>query len=79
MNIEILGSGCDSCDTLDEVVKKAVSIKGGFHSIQKVNDLLKIMEYQVISTPALVIDGKVKSTGKILSVDEVLEYMNEAQ
>ena len=76
MKIEVLGTGCAKCSALEEVVKQAISKKGGFHSIEKVDDLMKIMEYQVVSTPGLVIDGKVVSTGKLLSVDEVLGLMN---
>ena len=58
------------------MVKEAVSKIGGFHSVEKVEDIMKIMEYQVVSTPGLVIDGKVVSTGKLLSVEEVIALMN---
>jgi small redox-active disulfide protein 2 len=75
MKLEILGTGCKKCNDLEVVVKQAVAIIGGFHSVEKVEDIMKIMEYSVMSTPALVIDGNVKSSGKILSVDEVLEFM----
>ncbi len=76
MKIEVLGTGCCSCDELVEIVKQAVAQVGGFHSVEKVEDIMKIMEYQVISTPGLVIDGVVKSTGKVLSVDEVVALMD---
>ncbi|MDD2449583.1 MAG: thioredoxin family protein [Sulfurimonas sp.] len=72
MKIEILGTGCTKCATLEKVVKEAVAKSGKFAQIEKVDDIVKIMEYQVISTPGLVIDGKVVSTGKVLSVDEVV-------
>ena len=75
MKIEILGTGCKKCNDLEAVVKIAISQIGGFHSVEKVNDVVKIMNYGVMSTPGLVIDGVVKSTGKVLSVDEVLELM----
>lgn len=75
MKIEILGTGCKKCNDLEAVVKKAVAQIQGFHSVEKVEDVMKIMEYNVMSTPALVIDGDVKSSGKLLSVDEVLEFM----
>ena len=48
-----------------------------FVQLEKVEDIMKIMEYQVVSTPALVIDGKVVSAGKVLSVDEVLAFMKK--
>ena len=75
MKIEILGIGCAKCKALEDVVKQAVSKIGGFHQIVKVDDIMEIMKYNVVSTPALVIDGVVKSTGKLLSVDEVLEIL----
>ena len=77
MKIEVLGTGCAKCSELENVVKQAIAKIGGFHSIEKVEDIMKIMEYQVVSTPGLVIDGKVVSTGKVLSVDEVLALMKK--
>ena len=79
MKIEILGTGCAKCKTLEKVVHEAVAKVGGFHQVEKVEDIMKIMEYNVVSTPGLVIDGEVKSTGKVLSVDEVIKLMEEAQ
>ena len=75
MRIEILGTGCTKCKALEEVAKQAVAKVGGFHSVEKVEDIQKIMDYGVVSTPGLVIDGEVKSTGKLLSVDEVISLM----
>ena len=75
MKIEILGTGCAKCISLEAVVKQAVAKKGGFHSVEKVDDIMKIMEYGVVSTPGLVINGNVVSTGKLLTVDEVIELM----
>jgi len=75
LKIEILGTGCKKCKDLEEVAKQAVAKIGGFHSVEKVEDIQKIMDYGVMNTPGLVIDGEVKSTGKLLSVDEVLAFM----
>ena len=75
MKIEILGTGCAKCKALEEVAKKAIAKVGGFHTVEKVEDMMKIMEYGVVSTPGLVVDGKVKSTGKLLNVDEVVELI----
>ena len=72
MKIELLGTGCSKCKTLEEVTNQAVAKIGGFHEIKKVEDIVEIMNYGVMSTPALVVDGVVKSTGKVLSVDELL-------
>ena len=76
MKIEILGTGCAKCNQLEAVVKEAVAKSGKFVQIEKVDDMMKIMEYQVVSTPGLVIDGKVVSTGKVLSVEDVLAFIN---
>ncbi|WP_418179416.1 thioredoxin family protein [Aliarcobacter lanthieri] len=75
MKIEILGIGCSKCKALEEVVKKALTNISGFHEINKVEDIVEIMNYNVISTPALVVDGVVKSTGKVLTMEEVLEII----
>lgn len=75
MKIEILGTGCAKCKTLEEVVKVAVAKVGGFHQVIKVDDIAEIMNYGVMSTPALVIDGVLKSSGKVLSVEEVIAFM----
>lgn len=77
MKIEILGTGCAKCISLEKVVKEAVAKSGKFAQIQKVDDIVKIMEYGVMSTPGLVIDGKVVSSGKLLSVDEVLALIQK--
>jgi small redox-active disulfide protein 2 len=75
MKLEILGTGCAKCKALEEITKQAVAKVGGFHQVVKVDDIMEIMKYNVVSTPALVIDGVVKSTGKLLGVDEVIALM----
>lgn len=75
MKIEVLGTGCSKCKALEEATKQAVAKSGKFVQIEKVEDIQKIMEYGVMSTPALVIDGKVLSTGKVLSVNDIIELI----
>ena len=75
MKIEVLGTGCTKCKTLEEAAKQAVAKIGGFHEVVKVEDMVEIMNYGVMSTPALVVDGVVKSTGKLLSVDEIVQLI----
>ena len=75
MKIEILGTGCIKCKTLEENTKLALAKIGGFHDLQKVEDIVEIMNYGVMSTPALVIDGVVKSTGKLLNVEDIVEFI----
>jgi small redox-active disulfide protein 2 len=76
MKIEILGTGCSKCKTLEENAKQALAKIGGFHEIKKVEDIVEIMNYSVMSTPALVVDGIVKSSGKVLSVEEIIKILS---
>ncbi|ADG94171.1 redox-active disulfide protein 2 [Arcobacter nitrofigilis DSM 7299] len=74
MKIEILGTGCTKCKALEENAKKAVADAGIFAQVEKVEDIQKIMEYGVMSTPALVINGEIKSTGKLLNSEEIKAF-----
>ncbi len=75
MKIEILGTGCKKCKELEANAQKAVADSGKFAQIEKVEDIQKIMEYGVMNTPGLVIDGEVKSTGKLLSPEQIAEFL----
>ena len=75
MKIEILGPGCPKCKMLYENAKKAVAEKGIRAEIVKVEDMDKITEYGVMMTPALVIDGEVKSSGTISSSEEIKKWL----
>lgn len=75
MKIEILGTGCSKCKALEEATKQAVAQSGKFAQIEKVEDIMKIMEYNVMSTPALVIDGQVVSIGKLLTINEIKDFI----
>jgi len=75
MKIEILGTGCAKCKALEANTKEALKQIGGFHSVEKVEDIAKIMEYGVMSTPGFVVDGEVKSTGKLLNVNQIVEIL----
>jgi len=75
MKIEILGTGCAKCTALENNTKEALKNIGGFHQVEKVDDIMKIMEYNVMNTPGLVVDGEVKSTGKLLTVTEIEELL----
>lgn len=71
MQIEVLGSGCAKCKTLFENTKKALAESGRDAVVVKIEDIPTIMKYGVMSTPALVIDGEVKFSGKVASVAEI--------
>lgn len=75
MKIEILGKGCPKCRQLYENTKKAVSEKGVAATVEKVEDLEKIVEYGVLTTPALAIDGEIKAAGRILTAEEIKKLL----
>ena len=69
--IKVLGPGCAKCTTLYDNVKSAAAELGIDATVEKEQDIMKIMEYNVMSIPALVVDGSVLSTGKVLTIEEV--------
>lgn len=69
--IKVLGSGCAKCNALEAAAKEALSELGMDTTIEHVTDFAQIAAYGVMSTPALVVDGKVVSYGKVLKKDEV--------
>ena len=69
--IKILGTGCAKCKQTEAVVKQAVEELGIEAEIEKVEDIQKIMAYNILSTPALVVDDTVKIAGKVPSYEEV--------
>jgi small redox-active disulfide protein 2 len=71
MKIQILGTGCPKCRALEEAARAAVSGLGVSAEIEKVTDIARIMEMGVLVTPALAIDGVVKSAGRVLTKDQV--------
>jgi len=75
MKIEILGPGCAKCKQLYENACKAVQEAGVQAELTKVEDLKAISQYNVFMTPALVIDGKVKVTGKVATPDQIKKWI----
>lgn len=75
MKIKILGTGCPSCKVLEKNTENAVSELKISADIEKVTDIAKIMEYGVMSTPAIVVDEKVISYGKVLSSGEIKKLL----
>ncbi len=75
MKIEILGMGCPKCKMLYENAKKAVQEKGVEAEVVKIEDMDKITDYGVMMTPALVIDGEVRSSGKIPTAEEIKQWL----
>ena len=76
MKIEILGMGCKKCSDLMENAKKAATELNLEAEFVKVEDIKKIMSYGVMTTPALVVDGVVKVSGKLPNVEEIKALLN---
>lgn len=77
MEIKILGSGCKKCNQLEENTKKALEEMGLVAEVIKVTDFKEIAKYGVMTTPALVIDEKVMSKGKVLKKEEIKEMLSK--
>ena len=75
MEIKILGPGCPKCGQTEKIVREAVAETGVDAQIEKVTDFMKIAGYGVFGTPAVVIDGEVKSVGKVPGKDEVKGWL----
>ena len=73
--IQILGTGCAKCAKLKENVDVAVAELGVDATVEKIEDIMKITDFGVMTTPALVVDGEVKASGKLLSVEEIKAYL----
>jgi small redox-active disulfide protein 2 len=75
MNIKILGIGCAKCHQVEKQAREAVAEAGVAAVVEHVTDFKEIAGYGVFSTPAVVVDGKVKSMGKILKKEEILAWI----
>lgn len=74
--IKILGTGCPKCQSMTRVVKDVVSENNIDATIEKVEDIMEIMKFNVMTTPALVIDDVITIKGRVPSKDEVLALLN---
>ncbi|MEA4984205.1 hypothetical protein SDC9_42632 [bioreactor metagenome] len=75
MNIQVLGTGCPKCKTLEKITREVVAEAGIDANISKVEDIVEIMAFNVLTTPALVVDGKVVLKGRIPSKSELKEIL----
>lgn len=75
MEIKILGSGCSSCNDLLKRTEKAVDELGLEANFEKVTDMVQIMSFGVMKTPALVVNGKVKTSGRVPSVEDIKDLL----
>ena len=71
MEIKILGTGCAKCKTLEKLTREVVEQNGIDATITKVEDIVEIMKFNIMSTPALVVNGQVEIKGRVPSADEI--------
>jgi len=76
-SIKILGTGCAKCNKLYDLTDQAAGQLGVEYQMEKVTDMKKFADYGVMMTPALVVDGEVKSTGKVPSVEQLQELIGK--
>ena len=77
MDIKVLGPGCPKCEETERLVREVVGESSVDAKIKKVTDLMKIAGYGVFGTPAVVVDGQVKSVGKIPKKEEIKTWIGE--
>lgn len=77
MNIQILGTGCPKCKTLEKLTRQVVEQNNISAEISKVEDIMEIMKFHVMSTPALVINGNVEIKGRVPSADEIKQILSK--
>ena len=77
MEIKILGTGCPKCITMEKVTHEVVMKNNLDATITKVTDIMEIMNFGVMTTPALVVDGKVVVKGRVPSQDEILKLIQD--
>jgi len=77
MEIKVLGPGCTKCQQAEKIVREAVVESGVVADVEKVTDVMKIAGYGVFGTPAVVVDGEVKSVGKVPSKEDVKSWLQK--
>ena len=75
MEIKILGPGCVNCRKVEQLIRETVAEAGVVADVEKVTDIMKIAKFGVFGTPAVVVDGVVKSVGKIPKKEEILDWI----
>jgi small redox-active disulfide protein 2 len=79
MEIKVLGTGCPKCKALEKKTRDVLTETGVEASITKEEDIMKIMEYGILHTPGLVINGKVVVSGRLPSTDEIKQFITQNQ
>jgi small redox-active disulfide protein 2 len=78
MTVKVLGAGCSKCKALEEKVRQLIAMHQLNFDVEKISDLQEIMKYGIMTTPGLVINGKVKSAGTVPKDSQLLQWLREA-
>lgn len=79
ITVKVLGSGCSRCIQLEKIVRKVVEAQGTDVQVEKVTEIQEIMKYNILSTPGLVINGKLVSAGRVPSETDIALWLNQAR
>lgn len=79
LRIQILGTGCPKCRKLTENAEMAANDLGLEYTLEKVTDINEIMKFKIWQTPGLVVNGEVKSSGKVLAMEEIKKILQSAE
>lgn len=77
MEIKVLGPGCPKCQTLEKLVKEVLNETGIAAEVKKITDLKEIAGHGIMLTPGLIVNGKIKSTGKVLNKADVKKFIEQ--
>ncbi len=77
MEVKVLGTGCPKCKTLDQLTRDVISKNNIDATVTKVEDIMEIMKYNIMTTPAVVVDGKVVVKGRVPSSDEIKQFLTK--
>lgn len=77
MEIKVLGPGCLKCQQVEKLIRDAVAEAGIEAEVEKVTDVMKIARYGVFGTPAVVVDGEVKSVGRVPDKEEIMSWLGK--
>ena len=78
MKIQVLGTGCTKCHQTEQIVREALAQSGICADVEKVTDAMEIVKMGVMSTPAVVIDGRLVSSGRVPTVQQVEDWVSGA-
>lgn len=76
MEVKILGPGCAKCNKTEKLVKEVIQEAGVDAGVEKVTDMMQIASYGIFGTPAVIVDGEVKCSGKVPKKDDIKSWIN---